>query len=86
MVTKEEKSKVSQFTRDIARIIKGRMAEEGVTQTQIALAISRSQAYVSERVNGLDAWNTHELSVLSDLLGYEDTFQMMRDLGVRLGR
>lgn len=48
-------------TRQIARAIKGLMAERGVTQQQIAHAIDRTQGYVSERANGLDAWNTAEL-------------------------
>lgn len=62
------------------------MAEEGVTQMKIAEAIGRSQAYVSERVNGLDAWNTHELSVLSELLHYESPFELLGEVVSRSRR
>ena len=86
MVTRRDKSPVSPFTRQLAMVIKGRMAERGVTQTKVAAKLGRSQAYVSERVSGLEAWNTHELSILSEILGYGDPFDMMDDLRMRVGR
>jgi hypothetical protein len=61
------------------------MAESGVTQTKMATLLGRSQAYVSERVNGLDAWNVNELSIIAPKLGYHDVFEMMRDMQIRIG-
>lgn len=61
------------------------MAEMGVTQMKVATLLGRSQAYVSERVNGLDAWNVNELSVIAPKLGYSDVFEMMADMQVRTG-
>lgn len=76
---------MSPFTQDLARVIRGRMAESGVTQTKMATLLGRSQAYVSERVNGLDAWNVNELSIIAPKLGYHDVFEMMRDMQIRIG-
>lgn len=68
-------------TRQIARAIKGLMAERGVTQQQqIAHAIDRTQGYVSERANGLDAWNTAELELIAKRLGFADAFDLLAEV------
>ncbi len=69
--------------RQIARAIKGLMAEKGVTQQQIADAIKRTQGYVSERANGLDAWNTAELEQIAKRLGFADAFDLMAAVAKR---
>lgn len=70
-------------TRQIARAIKGLMAEKGVTQLQIAAAIDRTQGYVSERANGLDAWDTAELELIARRLGFGDAFDLMAEVARR---
>lgn len=70
-------------TREIARAIKGLMAERGVTQKQLAEAIERTQGYVSERVNGIDAWNTAELERVARRMGFPDAFELFAEVQKR---
>lgn len=84
MVTKKENPQVTQFTRDLARVIKGLARENSVTQAQIAQAIGKSQPYVSHKMNGLDAWSTYELEKIGELLGFEHPFEIFRVAEVRL--
>lgn len=61
---------MSEFAAEVASKVRGLIAEsEGVTQEKIALAIGKSQGYVSPRINGKEAWNTRELDILAALLG-----------------
>lgn len=80
MVKRDEKRPMPEATRQIARAIKGLMAERGVTQQQIANAIDRTQGYVSERANGLDAWNTAELELIAKRLGFADAFDLLAEV------
>lgn len=83
MVKKEEKRAMPESAQQIARAIKGLMAERRVTQQQIADAIGRTQGYVSERANGLDAWNTLELEVIARRLGFADAFALLAEVAKR---
>lgn len=67
----------------IAHAIRGLMAERGVTQSQMAAAIGRSQGYVSERVSGVDAWNTMELEQVAGRLGFTDAFDLLAEVQKR---
>lgn len=84
MVKKVDKREVPEFTRLVARTIKGMMAERGVTQSQVAEAIGRTQGYVSERVNGLDSWNTAEIEALAHIFGISGGMELMMEIGRRL--
>ena len=60
---------VSTFVRDTARVIRGMLAEHDINQTKLGEALGRSQAYVSERENGLRGWTTVDMDVIAGLLG-----------------
>ena len=80
----DEKEGPHTFTRRIAPIIKGLMREHGVTQTRLAAILDRSQAYVSERASGKEAWNTDELEVLARQFGLSNGFELLRVVDHRL--
>lgn len=61
----------------IARAIRGLLAEQGLSQTTVGKRIGRTQGYVSERVSGIDAWNTMELEQLAQMLGFRDAFDLL---------
>lgn len=67
----------------IATAIKGLMAERGVTQTAMASRLGRTQGYVSERVNGVDAFNTTELEEIAHILGFGDAFSLLAEIQKR---
>lgn len=83
VVKKQEKRAMPESAREIARAIKGLMAEKNVTQIQIAEVIERTQGYVSERVNGIDAWNTAELERVARRLGFVDAFELLAEVQKR---
>ena len=85
MATKKQEPAVSQFTMDLARVIKGLMSEHGVTQKALAAAVGKSQPYVSAKVNGLDAWNAYELDVIARVLGFGSAFDMFEVIRIRVG-
>lgn len=57
------------FTQRVARVVRGVLAEHGVTGTQVGAALSRSSGYVSERQTGLAAWTIADLEMIGKLLG-----------------
>lgn len=85
MVIRKDKREVPEFTRQVALAVKGLMAERGLTQTQVGNALSRSQAYVSERVNGADAWSTADLDKVARMLGFRDGFDLLDEVKKRSG-
>ena len=83
MVKKDAKRAMPPSALVIAQSIKGLMAERGVTQKQVAAVIGRTQGHVSERVSGVDAWNTLELEQVADVLGFTDAFALLAEIQKR---
>lgn len=69
MVKKENQRPLGEFSKAVSAEIKGLMATHGVTQSVFAKALGRNQGYVSERVNGLKAFDTDEIDTLAGLIG-----------------
>lgn len=53
----------------ISRNIRAEMARAGVTQTQLAAALSLSQSAVSRRLAGEADWTVAEVYAVADALG-----------------
>lgn len=81
MVKKEELREMSAFSRAVSAEIKGLLATHGVTQAQFAKALDRNQGYVSERVNGLKAFDINEIDALAKLIGITGQDLLMRVSG-----
>lgn len=69
MANQEDLRPVGEFTRLFAAEVKGAMKSAGVTQPQVAEAMSRNQSYVSERVSAKRAFTTEDLDVIARLCG-----------------
>lgn len=67
-------------TRRIAVAIKGLMAEQRVTQTQLGDALGRRQSYVSDRLTPKDAFSTWELEQIASVLGFNDAFELLDEV------
>lgn len=69
VVKNEELRPTSAFTREVARKIRGLVAEQGFTQEQVADELTRTQSYVSVRMQGRTGWTTAELDTIAGMLG-----------------
>lgn len=69
MVKKENQRPVGDFSKAVSLEVKGLMARHGITQTTFANALGRNQGYVSERANGIKAFDTDELDIFAGLIG-----------------
>lgn len=59
------------FSRDFAAALREVMERRGVTQTQVAEAIGRTQGYVSERVRGVRAPDTDVIAGVAQAAGVQ---------------
>ncbi|MCA0332282.1 MAG: helix-turn-helix domain-containing protein [Actinobacteria bacterium] len=59
------------FTRAVAAEIRGLLRSRNLSQTEVAAALDRSQAYVSLRVTGKAAFDTDDVDVLAGLIGLD---------------
>lgn len=61
----------SEFTSEVARVIRGLLAENNISGARLAEALDRAPSYVSERQTGQRAWTMTDLDVIADLLRVE---------------
>lgn len=61
----------SEFTGEVARVIRGLLAENDISGARLAEALHRAPSYVSERQTGQRAWTMTDLDVIADLLQVE---------------
>ncbi|MFN8191297.1 MAG: hypothetical protein U0R78_12835 [Nocardioidaceae bacterium] len=61
----------SEFTGEVARVIRGLLAENNISGARLAEALNRAPSYVSERQTGQRAWTMTDLDVIADLLRVE---------------
>ena len=78
VVKREEIKPLGEFSRAASAEIKGIMAAHGINQTRFAKAIERNQGYISERVNGIKAFNLDEIDALASLIGTTGQDILMR--------
>ena len=83
MVKNEEMREQSKFSRQISRFVAGMLRERDVKQRQVAARLDRTQAYVSERVNGKRSWTLDELDSISGLLGFASGLSMLEEIAER---
>jgi transcriptional regulator with XRE-family HTH domain len=56
------------ITESTAANVRGFMAQRGLTQREVGIALSLSQQAVSDRLTGRVRWSLYELDELADLL------------------
>jgi hypothetical protein len=61
----------SEFTSEVARVIRGLLAENNISGARLAEALDRAPSYVSERQTGQRAWTMTDLDVIAELLRVE---------------
>ena len=83
MVKNEQMRAQGQFSRQISRFIAGMLRERDVKQREVAERLERTQAYVSERVNGKRSWTLDELDSISSLLGFTSGLSMLEEVAER---
>ena len=83
MVKNEQMRAQGQFSRQISRFIAGMLRERDVKQREVAERLERTQAYVSERVNGKRSWTLDELDSISSLLGFSSGLSMLEEVAER---
>ncbi|WP_074040723.1 helix-turn-helix domain-containing protein [Dermacoccus nishinomiyaensis] len=83
MVKNEQMREQGQFSRQISRFIAGMLRERDVKQREVAERLERTQAYVSERVNGKRSWTLDELDSISSLLGFTSGLSMLEEVAER---
>ncbi|MEV8338481.1 helix-turn-helix transcriptional regulator [Leucobacter sp. NPDC077196] len=69
MANRDSQRAVGAFSKAVSLEVKGLMARHGITQTAFAAALDRNQGYISERVNGIKAFDTDELDIFAGLIG-----------------
>jgi transcriptional regulator with XRE-family HTH domain len=69
MVGNEELSPVSAFAQHVAQKVRGLTAENGLTQMHVATRLGRAQSYVSNRMQGRQAWTTNDLDAIAGMMG-----------------
>lgn len=74
MVRNSELPEMDPFSRLISASVKTLAAKKQMSNAYIARQIGKSPTYVSLRIRGLDAWDTHDLSALARLFGYTNAF------------
>lgn len=70
------------FTRAVAAEIRGYLAREGINQTEVSVHLSRSQGYVSERLNGIRPFDLDDIDKIAQLMGY-DGMAFLRQVALR---
>lgn len=58
----------SRFTREVASVVRGLLAEHQISGARLAEALERAPSYVSERQTGHRAWTVADLEVIAELL------------------
>ena len=74
MVRNSELPEMDPFSRIISASVKALATKKRMSNSYIAEQIGKSPTYVSLRIRGLDAWDTHDLSALAQLFGYTSAF------------
>ena len=74
MVRNSELPEMDPFSQLISASIKDLATTRRMSNAYIARQISKSPTYVSLRIRGLDAWDTHDLNALAHLFGYTNGF------------
>ena len=83
MVKNEHMPSQGRFSRQVSRYVAGMLREREVKQRVIAGRLGRTQAYVSERVNGHRSWTLDELDVISSLLDFTSGLSMLEEIAAR---
>lgn len=74
---------VTNFQTEVARVIRGMLAEQHVTQTKLGTKLGKAQSYVSVRNSGQRPWTTAEMDVIASQLRLEPV-DFLRELTRRL--
>lgn len=74
-------NEIADFSKTFAQLLRGVMAEHGVTVQQVATYLGRSKGFVSERTSGVRAPDTDIINAVVTLSGVKES-----DLLVELGR
>lgn len=78
VVRNSEIPPISYPSQDVARYIKDKAREKGVTQAELQNMLNRgARSYVSVRLNGLKAWDLDELDTIAPALGYSNAFELI---------
>ncbi|RYP97885.1 hypothetical protein PG102015_0142 [Bifidobacterium pseudolongum subsp. globosum] len=70
-------NEMTPFSLTVAETIKGRMVKTGITQTELAGAIGRSQSYVALRVIGRASWTLNDIDKIAKHFGMANGFALM---------
>lgn len=83
MVRNSELPEMDPFSQLISASVKSLATRRRMSNAYIAGQISKSQTYVSLRMRGLDAWDTHDLNELALLFGYKNGFHVIDEARIR---
>jgi predicted XRE-type DNA-binding protein len=72
-------------TQEIARILRGKLAEQQLNQTQAAAIIGRVQSYISDRLDGKKPFTVDELALLCFALEIKPS-AVLQEAETRLGQ
>lgn len=76
---------MTNFSQQVADVVRGMLAERDINQEDVAKELSRAQSYVSVRFRGKKAWNMLELDGIASLLGITP-LELLREITARAGR
>ena len=69
MVRNSEIPEVGTFSQVVARVVKARLDDAGISGSELGRRLDRAQSYASLRLNGRKAWTLDELDRISSMLG-----------------